>query len=1640
MIVPSRWFFLTAASVLACPLAVRADLVISEFMASNKKSVTDEDGDHSDWIEIKNTSATAADLTGWSLTDEAVNPRKWLFPAVSIPANSQIVVFASGKDRAAAGQNPHTNFSLAIGGEYLALVRPDSTASTEWAPAFPLQYVDTSYGLSTNVLEETWVRESSSLKAFVPADTALIPQWRGAGFNDTAWTSGTFGVGYVNSGTNPEINVNFGSASATPMSGTGRHSYIRVPFTVADPALVQSLKLRVNYDDGFVAWVNGTRVANSAGAPTSDPISPTALVANHGAAGFEDFVLPAAAVTSLTAGANVLAIEGMNTTVASSDAFLTAQLLAVLTSAGTGETGYFATATPGLPNGGVNSLQLPVSVTPSRASGTFSAPFSLTLAAEEAGQEIRYILADPAGSPGAGIAEPAANSTLYTGPIAISASKLLRAAVFKGGQRGRTLTAEYLLLETAAGSNNTSSFTSILPVMVMDDHGGGQPVDSGSGTFTASMLHLFQPVDGVTRLADAATGSAIADVFSRAGARVRGSSSAGFAKKSYGLETWTEKNEDEDIPLLGMAADSDWILNGPFLFDDTYIHNAYAYEISRRLGRWAPRTRPVELFFNQNGGKLDFSDYAGIYILTEKIKSNSDRLDIASLEPGDTAGEALTGGYIFKIDRADSGEVSWTINNSSFGLGTLPNTESGQSLVIVEPDPDTDAPEQISYLQNTAIKPFNDTLFRERAAGFSTRTYRDLIDSGSFVDHHIVNTIAMNVDALRLSAFYFKDRGAKISAGPVWDFDRALGSDDGRDSNPSSWNSIEYFFDRDWWGGLFRDPQFVQDWVDRWWMLRQPGQPLATDVLRTLADQMGAEIGNVAGARDAARWSDNAAAGGVYLNEITAMKTWMNSRVAFIDGKAPSPPATATAAGTVPAGTAVTITGAGTIRYTLDGTDPRPFGGATPGTNTAYTGPVAINSTTVLTARRQSSFTPFPSGAASISWSAPLRRVLLVDEFFAAAGDLSIAALNYHPFPPTAAELAAVPGIEDTDFEWLEIKNTGARAVNLIDMVLPAGAPFDSDFKFGLKSLAAGKSLLLVKNRAAFEVRYGTGASGLIAGEWVKGNLKDSGEAIRLLDRTGAAVIDFSYSDTDGWPVAADGKGAALEYKGTAFTSADLALPANWQASAAINGTPGGDPAATAAPAVGFNEALAESAPPFVDGVELRNASAAPVDISGWFLTDAVEYSSLEPVEKFRIPAGTVLAPGGYAVFTETGFNPNGPWNPAASPAGPGPQDFSLDGVHGGKLRLISRDAGGGLRVAGELAYGPMRVNESTGPRADGGGQWDPLNQQTLFDTVSAVRPYPGLGAVNSGVRSGPVIVREIRSTAAGGGGDLAFIELLNPTADAVPLDRWKLRGSVSRDFTAADTLAPGGLLVLLPFAPSEEAKLAAFRQFYKIDASVTVSGPWTAAVPLAGGGDIQLIRAGAAPAAEPAYHPLTREDRAAWRSGSDGWPDTAATGFSLNRKVPAEDGSTAAAWIAQAATPGDFSSPPPLSYATWKASHFPAGDPATPDPDGDGIENLLEYAFDTHPLTPENAASILPVMTMQSGENGASDLLYTYTRPVSRPGVVWTIEKSTDLAEWMEVTDTAAGAAGEKEIRRAAIPTGPGLRIFLRLHVTITP
>ena len=126
-----------------------ADVVITEFMADNDATLADEDGDFSDWIELHNSGTAPVDLEGWFLFDDPEG-FGWRFPGFVLGAGDYVVVFASGKDRALAGGELHTSFRLDSSGEYLGLYQPDrSSVAFEFAPEFPVQREDYSYGFET---------------------------------------------------------------------------------------------------------------------------------------------------------------------------------------------------------------------------------------------------------------------------------------------------------------------------------------------------------------------------------------------------------------------------------------------------------------------------------------------------------------------------------------------------------------------------------------------------------------------------------------------------------------------------------------------------------------------------------------------------------------------------------------------------------------------------------------------------------------------------------------------------------------------------------------------------------------------------------------------------------------------------------------------------------------------------------------------------------------------------------------------------------------------------------------------------------------------------------------------------------------------------------------------------------------------------------------------------------------------------------------------------------------------------------------------------------------------------------------------------------------------------------------------------
>ncbi|HUT46177.1 MAG TPA: lamin tail domain-containing protein, partial [Sedimentisphaerales bacterium] len=194
--------------------------VISEFMASNGSKVPlaeggllDEDGESSDWIEIYNPTDQAVHLGGWYLTNDAGNLEQWKFPAgVAINPGQFLVVFASGKNRAAAGAELHTSFSLNIDGEYLALVQSDGvTIAHEYVPQYPRQLTDVSYGMGQYATALIPLGARASYRVPTAGDEGK--DWTALSFDDSAWNTGHTGIGFGS--TSPGFEVIYYKANTT---------------------------------------------------------------------------------------------------------------------------------------------------------------------------------------------------------------------------------------------------------------------------------------------------------------------------------------------------------------------------------------------------------------------------------------------------------------------------------------------------------------------------------------------------------------------------------------------------------------------------------------------------------------------------------------------------------------------------------------------------------------------------------------------------------------------------------------------------------------------------------------------------------------------------------------------------------------------------------------------------------------------------------------------------------------------------------------------------------------------------------------------------------------------------------------------------------------------------------------------------------------------------------------------------------------------------------------------------------------------------------------------------------------------------------------------------------------------------------
>lgn len=344
------------------------DVIISEFLASNISGITDEDGDDSDWIELTNTTGEAIDLVGWSLTDDPGEPNQWTFPDVSIAPGAQILVYASGKDRAVAGSELHTNFKLSTSGEFLGLIRPDGiTIEHSYSPEYPQQYPDVSYGLG-NPGDSTvpLIGPDSPLTYRVPEDAlddvGGANPWNEIAFDDSSWSPAEMGVGFaITTAVDPyDAYIGAGGDIETEFYQQNSTVYLRVPFTIDDPESVTGLLFGARYDDGFAIYINGSEVLASANPPADGILDYEARAGgSHNdtlAVALEPFLIDLSQV-NLVAGENILAVHGLNAAVSNSDFLFDCELSALVSASGEEVNVYMSPPTPNSPNmSGVTDL------------------------------------------------------------------------------------------------------------------------------------------------------------------------------------------------------------------------------------------------------------------------------------------------------------------------------------------------------------------------------------------------------------------------------------------------------------------------------------------------------------------------------------------------------------------------------------------------------------------------------------------------------------------------------------------------------------------------------------------------------------------------------------------------------------------------------------------------------------------------------------------------------------------------------------------------------------------------------------------------------------------------------------------------------------------------------------------------------------------------------------------------------------------------------------------------------------------------------------------------------------------------------------------------------------------------------------
>jgi len=293
------------------------------------------------------------------------------------------------------------------------------------------------------------------------------------------------------------------------------------------------------------------------------------------------------------------------------------------------------------------------------------------------------------------------------------------------------------------------------------------------------------------------------------GIKIRGESSSNFPKKSFALEMWDDQGADMDTSFLDFPAEEDFILYGPYS-DKSLVNNVLIMQLAREMGQYASRTQYIELVLN--------GSYEGLYVLMEKIKRDKDRVDVSKLNPEDLAGDELTGGYIFRLDKGSY--EGWQSDFHFFD-----RDDAFPFYQFYYPNEDVIQLEQENYIQGF-MDDFEDAATSDDYYNDLGFHYTKYINLRSFVDNFILNELSKNVDAYRLSTYFHKhkdSKGGKVHAGPVWDYNLSFGNADF--CNVESVENWLYYDctgnSPQWWDNFLRDETFTSALGCRYAQLRE---------------------------------------------------------------------------------------------------------------------------------------------------------------------------------------------------------------------------------------------------------------------------------------------------------------------------------------------------------------------------------------------------------------------------------------------------------------------------------------------------------------------------------------------------------------------------------------------------------------------------------------------------------------------------------------------------------------------------------------------------------------------------------------------------------------------------------------------------